>query len=224
MSLPELTLPAGLPVFRGMGHSATPRSIYATVGMRTGHARKRRVATSAPRIVTVELFLSANQMVTFDAWFENGLLAGQRAFSARVANQGPGLLWWHAEWVDPPKLTPTYGGYWALAGSLLLTGEGSVAGPVSTSAAMELIGGLVGSVTGAAVDGQAAMELTVSLALAAPVAMEITVGLKFLKNGAEPSAVDFDKRWIWMRYPYATGRTADVADVAEFDQRSWMGI
>ena len=177
MSLPELTLPAGLPVFRGMGHSATPRSIYATVGMRTGHSRKRRVATSAPRIVTVELFLSAAQMITFDAWFENGLLAGQRAFSARVANQGPGFLWWHAEWVDPPKLTPTYSGFWALAGSLLLTGEGSVAGPVSTSAAMELVAALVGSVTGAALNGQAAFEVVVALQAIGPVAMEITAAL-----------------------------------------------
>ena len=43
-------------------------------------------------------------------------------------------------------------------------------------------------------------------------------------DGAPPSAVDFEKRWLWMRYPYAAGRTSDVTDASEFDQRSWMGI
>ena len=45
-----------------------------------------------------------------------------------------------------------------------------------------------------------------------------------IQNGAGPSAVDFEKRWLWMRYPYSAGRTADVTDVSEFDQRSWMGF
>ena len=69
-----------------------------------------------------------------------------------------------------------------------------------------------------------AADAVVALLPATYIAAATVVALISIQNGATPSAVDFDKRWIWMRYPYDQGRTADVTDASEFDQRSWMGI
>lgn len=145
MSLPEITLPAGIPIFLAEGHSATPRSKFADVGMRTGHSRKRRVSTAAPRVVQVSLFLTAELMQVFDTWFEDTLVVGVAKFSAQVAQQGAKTrLWWEAEWVDMPRSEPLAPDAWRVTGRLLLTGIGSVDGPLNSSARVEFGAALTG--------------------------------------------------------------------------------
>ncbi len=119
-----------------------------------------------PRVVSVGLFLSRAQMLAFDNWFEDDLVVGERQFSARVANQGPGLLWWAAEWFDVPLSTPLHSGFWRVTGSLLLTGEGSVEGPAITTAGVEFRAPLLATAV-LTFDGSAAVEFGAALGMAA---------------------------------------------------------
>lgn len=127
--MPQIRLPAGTPCFLAAGHGITPDSVYADVRMRTGHARKRRIYTSAPRVVDVAWVLEAEQMTAVDAWYEDVLLAGERAFAAQVKAQGPGKLWWRARWVEPYEAEAMHLGRWRVTGRLLLTGVGQVEDP-----------------------------------------------------------------------------------------------
>jgi hypothetical protein len=130
MALPELTLPDGTPAFLADGHSIELTPMYADVPMRTGHDRRRRVYTTVPRIVSVGLQVTAAQMLAFHAWFEGPLLAGVVEFSAQVANQGPGLLWWRARFVAPYTAEAgKAGASFRITARLLLTGTGSSTGP-----------------------------------------------------------------------------------------------
>lgn len=175
-TLPEILLPYGMPIFQAMNHAITLRSKHAVVKFRTGHSRTTPIATSRPRVVTVGLFLTAAQMAAFDNWYEDDLDVGKRQFSARVANQGTGLLWWCAEWLDRPLETPLAGGHWRVTGSLLLTGTGSATGPANTSAAVEFAGTLL--VTAAAtLDGNGAVEFAASLETVALGAVEFGAAL-----------------------------------------------
>jgi len=163
MSLPEITAPIGTPVFLEAGHAITPRSVYANVEMITGYARKRRVYTVAPRIQSVAWFLNSAQMAAVDEWFEETLDVGNRRFAALVASdRGPGRLWWTAQWVAPYRAEPLNLGMWRVTGDLLLIGDGSVEGPVATSAGLEIVVALT-STASATIDGHAAMEIQVAL-------------------------------------------------------------
>lgn len=177
MSLPGILLPFGMPVFQSAGHSIALRSIYADVPFRTGHGRKRPIARSRPRVVQVGLFLTREQMAVFDDWFNDDLDVGTRQFSAQVANQGPGLLWWAAEWFDVPLCTPLHSGYWRVTGSLLLTGEGSVDGPEYTTATVEFLAPLTATAV-AVLDGNAAVEFGAELTTVALAAVEFGAALE----------------------------------------------
>lgn len=162
MALPEITEPAGTVPFV-TPHGATPKGVYANVGVISGAARKRRVYTTAPRVQHVTRVLSPAQMVAYDDWFENVLLVGTRKFAVRVANPDGGFLWWEAQWVAPYNAEPVAGNlYWILTGDLLLTGEGSETGPVSTSATLEIVAALTSTAT-ATFDGHAALEVEAAL-------------------------------------------------------------
>jgi hypothetical protein len=148
MALPEILVPAGIPVFKEAGHSHRRRSVYRDVQMGTGHMRKRARTTTAPRVVTVEWFLRPNQELTVDAWFENDLKVGSEKFSAQLARIGGRfLMWWECQWVSPMAWTPLANGYWRVTGELLLTGDGSLTAPVVTTAAVEFGVILTGSAT-----------------------------------------------------------------------------
>lgn len=224
MALPELLLPAGLPAFLAEGHAIELVPLHADIAMRTGHTRKRRVFTVAPRLVDVGLRLTANQMATFAAWFENSLQAGAQWFTASVANQGPGLLYWQARFEAPYTAEPgDAAGSWRVTARLRLIGEGSATAPVSTSLMSDVIVALVGSAN-LVIEQTLSSDVTVALLNAITLSSDVVVALSSIRNGAPASAVDFDKRWIWMRYPYAFGRSADVTDASELDQRSWFGL
>lgn len=224
MALPELLLPDGTPAFLADGHNIELTPMYADVPTRTGHGRRRRVFTVVPRIVSVGLQLTAAQMLAFHAWFEGPLQAGAQSFSAQVANQGPGLLWWQARFVEPYTADAGDAGAWfRVRARLLLVGSGTATAPYTPAMNAATVIALVGSAVMTAPINLAA-DSTVAMLLLSTIAADTTVAMISIIDGALPSAVDFDKRWIWMRYPYNAGRTADVADVSEYDQRSWIGF
>ena len=148
MSLPEITAPAGVPVFLYESHGIQESSVFANVPMRTGHGRLRRLYTVNDRVVTVSWSLDARQMALVHDWFENVLIVGSQFFSAQVKDQGSrALLWWKAKWLAPYTSEPTVPGRWRVTGTLQLFGEGSLTGPVSsglsTSFGMALKGNVV---------------------------------------------------------------------------------
>ena len=224
MALPELTLPAGTPAFSADGHSIELTPMFADVPMRTGHDRRRRVYTTVPRSVSVKLDLTLAQMAAFHSWYEGPLQAGAQSFSVQVANQGSGLLWWKARFVEPYTAEANESGqaFWVTA-KLLLTGDGSVTGPYTPALISSIQVNFTGSVSVTSPIVLAA-DVVVALLSASWLGAAVTVAFVSILDGARPSAVDQDKRWIWMRYPYANGRTSDVTDQQEFDQRSWMGV
>lgn len=181
MTLPALVAPAGTPPFLAAGHSHAESEVYGDVDFTVGHSRKRRLWVGTDRVVGVEWTLTAAQMAAVDAWFEGSLLAGEREFAARVAAQGPGLLWWTAQWVEPYEATPLDGGRWHIVGKLLLTGIGYSAGPVLPKLAIEFNAALTGTAT-FLVSSKLATEfiarLTKSLSLAVEfvAALELEVG------------------------------------------------
>lgn len=224
MALPELTLPDGTPAWLADGHSIELVPLYADVTMRTGHSRRRRVYTTAPRLVAVGLQLTAAQMLAFHTWFEDVLQAGALPFSTQVANQGPGLLWWRAQFAEPYSADAgEAAASFRVSARLLLTGTGSTTGPYVPAMSAAIGIALAGS---AAITAPMTLSADVSVALlpVTALAAAVVIALVSMRDGAPPAATDFEKRWIWMRYPYARGRSADVTDTQEFNQRSWMGV
>lgn len=137
MALPQIVLPSDLPAWLINGHQSQIDDAYAHVQMRTGHYRLRRVYRNPPEVRSVSLLLEEWQAPIFHEWFENDIQAGALAFSARVANRGPGVVWYEARFVgDPPyEAVPLHmnGGVgWEVRARLLLSGSGSVAPPVLT--------------------------------------------------------------------------------------------
>jgi hypothetical protein len=129
--------------------------------MGRGHARLRRMSTIAPRVVPVRLRLKPSVMQILDDWFENTLESGKRTFSVEVANQGPGLLWWEAQWVDPYTADPR-SGLWFVDGKLLLVGEGTTEAPGTQSLSLELSVRLTGT---GAIYASNNLELELAVAL-----------------------------------------------------------
>lgn len=223
MALPELTLPDGSPPFLADGQSIEITPIYADVPMRTGHDRRRRLYTTVPRVVNVGLFVAADQLLAFHNWYEGPLQAGLQWFSALLSNQGPGTLWWKARFAEPYTEEAIENGYHRITAKLLLVGDGSVSSPYSPNLLSSTLTQLSGSVVITSPLSLASSSV-ISLLPATYLSSASFIAFKSAQDGAPPSAVDFEKRWIWMRYPYANGRTSDVTDVQLFDQRSWIGF
>lgn len=128
MALPTILAPAGTPVFLAEGHAIALRNVYAPVRFAKGTARQRRVVTAQQRIVAVEWLLSGAQMADVEQWYEQTLDAGAIEFSARVANQGAGLLYWRARWLEF-QTEMMHLGRGRVSGKLLLTGTPQVEVP-----------------------------------------------------------------------------------------------
>jgi hypothetical protein len=136
--LPELQLPAGLPCFLVQGHNADVPGPYDDVDMAAGSNRRRRVFTTAPREVDVQMILEAAQSAALRAWWEGPAQAGALTFAAHVRNQGPGMRWWEAMWVQPYALEGMHKGRWRLSGRLRLYGAPSTSPPTRTSMAARI--------------------------------------------------------------------------------------
>lgn len=150
MSMPQITLPGGFPEWLIAVHEGEPDPVYAHTPMRMGHQRQRRVFRTAPERRRVQLFLTEDQAPRFHRWFEDDLLAGQRSFAARVANRGPGIVWWEARFVsDPPyQADPLHAGggvSWRISAELLLTGDPQPFAPILTTLQAENVIRLIGS-------------------------------------------------------------------------------
>lgn len=160
MALPELTPPAGLPCFLAAGHAIEVLPVFAHVEATTGHLRKRRVWTTAPRVQSVGWLLEASQMAAVHKWYRDDLLVGSRHFSARVMPEGGTPMWWEALWVEPFTASAMARGRWRVAGRLRLLGAPSLDGPVRTSFVATLRVGVTGS---AAVDVTRRMRAVVEV-------------------------------------------------------------
>jgi hypothetical protein len=147
MPLPPLTMPNALPAFLIEGHAATWGAVFGNVAMRTGHSRKRRLWTTMPHRVAAQLFLERDEMIAFHAWFLESLRSGERRFAARVKNQGEGLLWYTAFFLQPYTAEALHFGRWKVAADLLLEGEGEVDGPTAGLFSAEVLIPFTGSGT-----------------------------------------------------------------------------
>jgi hypothetical protein len=176
MSLPEITVPEGVPPFRADGHAMQPRSPFVDVQMGTGHGRKRRTRRTAPTTASVAVRMTGAAMQAFDAWWENDLQKGARRFSARLFGLETSTpQWWEALWKGVYNAVPSNGA-WLVTGQLRLFGEPSVDGPASTSALGEIVVPLL-AIAHARVSGAAAGEIVISLEAVASAAGEIVIAL-----------------------------------------------
>jgi hypothetical protein len=185
----------------------------------------RRTRTLAPKVANVAWLLTSAQMQAVDAWFEETLLAGERRFSAQVRIVGGPSQWWDAFWAAPYEADPIpspHGVLWRVTGRLHLRGEPSAIRPDTGETVVEFGLALVGQ---AVVTADASVAVEFGLALQPYSLIEVEFGLAFVAvvNGAPASSVDQDVRWSWMRYPYARGHSADLAD-DEAIRRNWMGF
>jgi hypothetical protein len=176
-ALPLITVPAGLPVFLADGHSIDEDSVYAQVGYITGHSRARRVHTGPEREVAVSWILEADEMAAIDDWYENTLQAGALQFAVQVENQGAGLLWWTARWIDF-QTEMMHLGRGRVSGRLFLIGEGSVAGPEFGALSMEIGCALLDVRSVVTLPTGLAMEI--GCALTQPVQMRIEISVPLL--------------------------------------------
>lgn len=176
MSLPSITAPSGTPPFLAYGHGIEEDSVFANVKSATGHGRKRRVYTVPERVVQVSWFLDADELEAVEDWYENTLQAGSLEFAAQVANQGPGLLWWTARWVDI-QYELLHFGRARVTGSLFLTGEGSETGPDTSDLAMEVVVALIDIRSKAVLSSSLAMEVVINLVQPLELAIEVEIEL-----------------------------------------------
>lgn len=133
--LPEIVLPEDLPAWLIDGHSGTDDPAYAKIAIATGHTRIRRVFRRPPIKRKVAMLLTEAQTLQFERWFEQDLLVGQRMFSARVRDMGPGHLWYAAQFAAPYEAEYQHWSqapgkaHWAVTADLILYGVGEDSGP-----------------------------------------------------------------------------------------------
>lgn len=180
MSLPTIFPPSSLPTFHVEGHGISLGGDYAGVPRGRGHSRLRAKSSGAPRTVSVVWKLTQAQMTDLDLWFESTLNVGVEPFTAEVANQGPGRLFWRAVWVEPyravPQPTPR-GVFWTVTGRILLTGEGEATRPTTGALSAEIEVALLGSGSLVLPDTPLAAEIVVALGIITALRAEIVVAL-----------------------------------------------
>lgn len=185
MPIPLLLFPSSLPRVLSTDHSVDLTSQYANTRMTTGHQRKRRAFTTAPKVFNIALDLSQEQATVFYDWFEGPLRAGYEEFAIELSTFGPDLiLWYGARFLEPYTATPDVTGRWRISAKLLVTEAGQEDGP--DSSALEAAYGLAfgGSAT-----------LTVQPALQASYAVRfeglellaaVNYGIAFWESDPEP--------------------------------------
>ncbi len=137
MALPPIVGPAGTPVFLAEGHDIEEISSYAQVRFGTGHGRARPARRAVDRIVSVEWFLEAQQMLDVFNWYEDGLEAGALTFSAYIKRLGAGMVWREARWISF-ETEMLHFGRGRVSGRLLLFGPEYAEGPAVNDLAVEV--------------------------------------------------------------------------------------
>lgn len=146
MALPTIVAPPGTPVFLADGHEIEELSPYAQIRFGTGHGRARPARTLVERIVAVEWFLEADQMLEVYEWYEDGLEAGRRTFSAYLKKLGAGMIWREALWIVF-ETEMLHLGRGRVSGRLLLFGPEYTTGPTLNDLSVELLFPLNASAT-----------------------------------------------------------------------------
>lgn len=129
MPLPGILLPSSLPPFLIAGHTSQYGSPYADVPMGTGDARKRRVCTVLPQLVSASLLLERDDMASFQRWFRDTIRSGERRFTANVKEQGQGMLWYEAQFAQMYHASALHLGRWRVDCNLWLFGAGELEAP-----------------------------------------------------------------------------------------------
>lgn len=164
MSLPEVTVPVGVPPFRAQGHAFRPGRVFADVKTGIGHGRRERLRTVAPPSASVSARMSAAAGTAFMQWGREDLLQWSRHFAAEVFGVGTSATqWWDAMWKRPPRFDRAAGGFWIVSGELRFFGQASDTGPVNTTAVGEVRVPLQGKVR-ALLSGDASGEISIALA------------------------------------------------------------
>ena len=96
MALPDVMLPSPLGDFKADSYVFSSEPMYAGVPRQTGPLRKRRVFTTAPRVLDAELETTQAGIEAFFLWHENVLKAGSLPFAAKLAKVGSGVEYWEA--------------------------------------------------------------------------------------------------------------------------------
>lgn len=122
---PDSGPPEDIPGPRWVGHTHEMGSTYANLAMQTGHDRRRRVYTDVPRVVSVSWDLNLSQAAEFRNWYEYSLSGGMKEFNLKVANQGPGVLYYRARFIEPYTAEANESGqaFW-ISAKVMLYGEG----------------------------------------------------------------------------------------------------
>jgi len=138
MALPPIIAPPSAPVFLADGHEIEEISSFARVRFATGHGRARPTRTIVERIVSVEWFLEAAAMLEVYEWYEDGLEAGSRTFSAYLKRLGGGMIWREARWITF-ETEMLHFGRGRVSGRLLLFGPEYAQGPTINDLAVEVL-------------------------------------------------------------------------------------
>jgi hypothetical protein len=133
MALPNIIWPSALPTWQLPGYTARPQDRYAMVRWASGASRRRRLFTAAPVDVTANLYLSTAQAELLDAFFERGLVVGERTFAAPFMGLDGVTTWYTALFAQPPQWTPRSGLRWDVQAALRLTGDGEASAPTPSS-------------------------------------------------------------------------------------------
>lgn len=176
MTLPLIFPPSSLPKFSAGGHGIRLGSDYAGVPRGRGHTRKRPKSSGAPRIVSVAWQLTYAQATALEFWIEHSLEVGTLSFTAEVANQGPGRLYWSAKWLRLPRYSPIAtprGPEWTVTGHLILSGEGEAVLPTTGALAGEITFPRLGSATLVLPETPLAGEIVVARIAITPLAGEV---------------------------------------------------
>lgn len=223
-SLPLIFVPAGIPLPLIAGFGVSLGEQFDHVPALQGEGRKRRVWTTAPRVVQVSWLLNEELMLRFDAWTENDLQTLTQKFTIQLKRLGEGFEYWAAEWVGPYTAEPIASpeSLWRVTGSLLLTGTPSDTAP-DTGALDGVTTVSLGAFGSLLVPNALAGVTVVSLGTIVPLVGITEVSLGVIDNGAPASDVDADLRWVIMRYPWAPGYTDEITDdtAAEY---SWLDL
>jgi hypothetical protein len=146
MALPPIIAPPGTPVFLAEGHDVEDISRHAQVRFATGHGRARPVRSALNSIISVEWFLEAAQLADVRAWYEDGLEAGARSFSAYLKRFGAGMYWREARWLNF-ETEMLHFGRGRVSGRLFLFGPEYNTGPTVNDLAVEVLFPLQASAT-----------------------------------------------------------------------------
>lgn len=144
MALPSVIWPSGLPNWQLPGYAHQPQDRYATVRWGAGASRRRRLYTTAPQDVQAGLYLSTAQAALLDSFFEDGLLAGERAFAAPFQSLDASVKWFEARFTQPLEWAPQPGLRWQVQARLRLTGAGQASAPTPSSLAVSAVARLQG--------------------------------------------------------------------------------